>query len=228
MSERANFQKNYLLRYAALATFCLLLSLWFAYDGLIGYPKKLPMAAAYDEIRDLETEERIARWKQLAADNDWPSSAPEKTAEDIEDDIIGQYFWAAINLAIGLPALVLFLRSRNSWVESTESGLTTSWGQTVDFTAVTQLDKKRWANKGIAKASYQEQGQTKVFVFDDFKFEREPLGKMLRSLEDILEREKIVGGPTELETEEEKAREEAEEEASDVAADDLNDPDSDV
>jgi hypothetical protein len=71
----------------------------------------------------------------------------------------------------------------------------------MDFENVTLLNKRRWAKKGIAKAYYNQDGVAKIFTFDDFKFEREPIGKMLRRLEESLERDKIVGGPTEAEFE---------------------------
>ncbi len=209
MTTRANFQKNYLMRYGVLAAVCMFLALWFAYDGFIGYPSKIPAAEAYDELRELETEERLERWQQIASEQGWSSSTPDKTAEEIHDDITGQYFWAAINLLVGVPAVVLFLRCRGSWVEATEDGLTTSWGQTLRFADVRELNKKRWADKGIAKASYTADGQSGTFVFDDFKFEREPLGQMLRDLERVLDREQIVGGPTEIEMDEKKEAEKA-------------------
>jgi hypothetical protein len=194
---RANFQKSYLTRYALLAGVCLFMAAWFGYDGLIGYPAKLKMARAYDEIRELESEERIEQWKEISSSHGWPAKIPEKKAEEIEGDIVGQYFWAGLNLLVGIPALILLLRSRNSWVEATENGLTTSWGQSMNFDAVTQLNKRKWAAKGIAKATYLDAGQSRTFVFDDFKFEREPLGKMLRALEAKLDANQITGGPPE-------------------------------
>jgi hypothetical protein len=60
-----------------------------------------------------------------------------------------------------------------------------------------KLDKKKWETKGIAKATYRDNSLTRVFVFDDFKFDREPLGDMLRSLEKKISRDQIVGGPPE-------------------------------
>lgn len=196
---RANFQKNYLMRYAALSTICLLMAAWFGYDGLVGYPANLPAAEAYDELRDLDPGKRPEAWKRIATERGLDLQTPKKTAAEIRSDIIGQYFWGGINLLVGLPALLLWIRSRGSWVEQTDDGLTTSWGQSLRFADVTRLDKKKWQRKGIAKATYTPAagGAPRVFVFDDFKFEREPLGKMLRDLESRLRPEQIVGGPPE-------------------------------
>lgn len=197
MGLRANFQKSYGMRYLLLAGGCLFAAAWFAYDGFIGYPANLEPARKYDELAKLDGAEKQAQWKKIAAENNWSTSPPAKTAEEIEGDIEGQYFFGGLALIAGIPALFFFLRSRGSWVERTETGLTTSWGQSLDFSKVTQLDKKKWATKGIAKAWYQENGAPRRFVFDDFKYEREPLGQMLRALEAMLQPEQIVGGPPE-------------------------------
>jgi len=197
MTVRANFQKNYLMRYLILAGVCLFLAAWFAYDGFIGYPRQLTYAREYGQLADLEPPERQAKWKEISAERGWSGATPEKEPAEIEDDIKGQYVWAFLNLVVGVPALLLYLRSRGSWVEATDTGLKTSWGQTVDFSKVTKLNKKKWSDKGIAKASYSDRHGQKVFVFDDFKYEREPLGRMLRELESQLTPEQIVGGPPE-------------------------------
>ena len=201
MTVRAEFQKNYLMRYLILATVCLFMAAWFAYDGLIGYPQKIPYAEAYDELLELESAQRVEKWKAIAKQNNWPNDVPTKTAEEIRSDIIGQYFWGGLNLLAGLPALLLYFRARGSWVEATADGLKTSWGQQVRFADVTKLDKRRWQRKGIARATYRSAdsnassgGGERVFVFDDFKFQREPLGKLLRDLEAVLKPEQIVGG----------------------------------
>ncbi len=220
MSERANFQNNYLMRYLIMALICIGGGLWFAYDGFIAWPRDLPASRAYDELREIEDSvERIEKWEAIATENGWPKSTPKKTAEQLEGDIIGQYFWMAICFAAGIPALIYFVSSRGTWVEATDSGLKTSWGQEVDFENVTLLNKRRWAKKGIAKAYYNQNGVAKIFTFDDFKFEREPIGKMLRRLEESLERDKIVGGPTEAEFEAARANSQSEQSQEDEAQD---------
>lgn len=197
MTLRANFQKNYLMRYLVLSGVCLFLAAWFAYDGLIGYPRQMVYAQAFEELSDLEPIERQKAWRELTTERNWPERQPEKSAEEIQNDIGGQYFWATLNLIVGFPALVLYIRSRGAWVESIPGGVKNSRGQEVLFSQVSQLNKKKWADKGIAKATYGDGAGTKTFVFDDFKFEREPLGKMLRELEATLKPEQIVGGPPE-------------------------------
>ncbi len=197
MTLRANFQTSYGWRYLMLTGGFLFAALFFAYDGFIGYPRKMVYAERYAELGDMETSEKQLAWKQITQENNWPRAVPVKTPEKIAEDIRGQYFYGIICLCVAIPPLVLYLRTKGSWIESTPTGLTTSWGQSLDYSKVTQLDKKRWANKGIAVATYPEGNLSRRFVFDDFKYEREPLGQMLRDLEQVLAPEQIVGGPPE-------------------------------
>ncbi len=215
---RADFQTSYLLRYALLGGAFLFMSLWFLYDGVIGYPSKLPIAKAYDELLTLEPAKRVTEWERISQEKGWPKEAPKKRAEQIEGDILGQYVFSAICGLIAIPAIVFLLRCRGSWIEETNEGLRTSWGQTVAFRNVTKLDKKKWADKGIAKAYYTEGNAQRVFKFDDFKFAREPLGEMLRKLEATLPRERIVGGPTEAESDAQRAAEENDADEIDTGA----------
>jgi hypothetical protein len=210
---RADFQSTYLFRYILLGGAFLCMSLWFLYDGVIGYPSKLPIAQAYDKLRELEPAKRADEWQKIASERGWPREVPKKNAEQIEGDILGQYVFSALCGLVALPALIYLFRSRGTWVEGTEEGLTTSWGQSLKFADVKRLDKKKWAEKGIAKATYKNGSSTNVFVFDDFKYAREPLGKILRALEAVLSRDQIVGGPTELEADAQRKAEEQEDDS---------------
>jgi hypothetical protein len=199
MSERANFQSSYLKRYLLLAGVCIPLSMWFLYDGFIGYPKKIEYIEAYAPLRELATKARAAEWQTIAKEKGWPLRIPEDVVNKKADefDSTGQFVYASMSFLAGFIALLYYLRSRGTWVDPTPTGLTTSWGQAFDFKDVVKLDKKKWETKGIAKATYRDKNLTRVFVFDDFKYDREPLGEMLRSLEKKLSRDQIVGGPPE-------------------------------
>jgi hypothetical protein len=199
MNRRANFQNSYRNRYLIFALVFIPGALYFFYDGFIGYPMKLPAAKAYDELKEkgLSPKEQETQWRELAKKNGWSVRVPEKTAEEWKSAIKGQYFWGSITAVVGAIALLYYRASKNAWVERTERGIKTSWGQEFSFSSVSLLDKKKWASKGIAKAAYSHDGKKMRFVFDDFKFEREPLGVMLYELEQSISRIKIVGGPPE-------------------------------
>jgi hypothetical protein len=196
---RANFQPSYLWRYLIMAGTGLFMAAWFAYDGLVGYPKEMVRAQAYEVIeRDSkDLRQRVERWQEMAKSKSWATSTPEKKAAEIKNDILGQYIFGFLSLCLAVPALYLYIKSKDRWIESTATGLKSSWGQELHYADVTELHKHRWERKGIAKAHYQVNGQPNVFVFDDFKYERKPLGQMLQDLERVIPHDKIIGGSPE-------------------------------
>ncbi len=196
MSLRAGFTRSYLRRYLLLAGLGIAWTAYCAYDGLISYPKKLKISQAYEKLNGRDSGAVSDSWRKITEEKGWSDEIP-RPSEEIEHLIKSQYLMGAIGLAIGLPGLFLFLRSRGSWVEMDGQSIATSWGQTMDFNSVQQLDKTKWARKGIARARYAQNGQTRTLVFDDFKFAREPLGEMLCALEETLSPDQIVGGPPE-------------------------------
>lgn len=176
------------------------MSAWFAFDGFIGYPQEQRRCAAYEELASKieDKKELHQQWRDLAKSNGWNVNTPKEKAAEFDNKITGQYVYGTICLLLSIPALYFFIRNRNQWVELNEDTLTTSWGQQVDYNQVYLLNKRRWANKGIAKAYYKQDGQERVFVFDDFKFDRKPLDEMLSQLETHLRADQIVGGEPEI------------------------------
>lgn len=194
MTLRANFERSYLWRYMLLIAMCFGGSAWFAYDGFIGYPHKLEIAEEYEKLAGMESGPKSERWQQITSQRGWPPDVPdpEKPPKIIRESIRAQFIYAIIAAVLGSIAVLYMLISRVSWVEETESGLRTSWGQEVDFRTVTLLNKRKWKDKGIARADYVDRGRKRQFVFDDFKFEREPMGVLLGKLEALLPPDKIL------------------------------------
>ncbi len=192
MPVRANISSRYRGRWGLMALFCFGFTLWFLYDGSITYPNQRARALKYQELQD---EGRLDEWEIIAAENGWPSANPGEPKT--EHDIGVQFAMAATAAPVGLVFLVLFLVSRGRWMEGDENGIKTSWGQEVQFSQITGLDKKLWRNKGIAKITYQENGKKRRLALDDFKYDREATEEMLRAVESHLDDDQIVGGPPE-------------------------------
>jgi hypothetical protein len=108
-----------------------------------------------------------------------------------------QFVFAGIMGAIALALLFGVWRARGRWIEAGPSGLTSSWGQSVDFASIVSVDKRHWQKKGIAKVYYEDGGRKRRFVIDDFKFKRAPTDAILRDLEAKIGVEMITGGPPE-------------------------------
>lgn len=192
MSTRANFDRSYLWRYWVIILMAFGSAGWFFYDATVGYPKKVKLAQAWEGLSNLESGPRSERWREIAASNGWPAEPPTKPSKEIEESIRFQYIYGSVASAIGLMMLIYLLIARNSWVEGTEKGLTTSWGQQVDFSTVIRLNKRRWKDKGIARVDYEENGKKRQFVFDDFKYDRSAIGELLQQLESQLPPERVI------------------------------------
>ena len=207
MKIRAESNNGFLQRFLLIAIVCIGFGFYCLYDGFIGYPKKLKISEAYEQYHSTETGEPVteqlaqseAEWEAFAKSQGWSIEKPKKRPPAIRSDIIWQYIMATIAFLVGLPVLYNYVRSRNSWIETDGVRITTSRGQVVELEKVQGVDKRRWEKKGIAKVSYLDQGSTAILVIDDFKFERTPMGEILGQIEAKIDRDKIVGAPTQQE-----------------------------
>jgi hypothetical protein len=192
MSIRAKMSREFLWRLAILAAGCLAMGGWFLFDGLWTYPRQRERALEYQR---LETEERLDEWERTCAERGWPTADPGEPKTDME--IYAQLVFVALLFPPGFVFLVRFLRARKRWIELTETGLRTSWGQHCEFAQIITLNKRKWHDKGIAKLLYEQNGRRRRLVLDDWKFEAEPTRAMLREVESHINLEQIVGGPPE-------------------------------
>jgi hypothetical protein len=196
MATRSIDDKRYSRRFILMGAAICGFSLWSLYDGFIKYPREQSRALAYEE---LEREHRENEWDQLAAEKGWSVQIPQKSKDPTAYDtsIKLQYAMAGLTALIGLPMLLMALASRGKWIESSDAGITTSWGESFNFDQILKVDKRKWAKKGIAKVYYQDGDQQRRFVIDDFKFERPTMDRLLYELEQHIDADKIVNGPPE-------------------------------
>jgi hypothetical protein len=169
-------------------------SLWSLYDGAIGYPHAQDRALVFEkDFHDRPTEE----WVAFAEEQGWSTELPEesKSAEEYKFSIVSQYVMFVVAGLIGLYLISIPLRARGRWIESTEDGITSSWGQSFKFDDVVNLEKRQWKRKGIAKVTYLDAGRKRRFVLDDYKFDRYKTDEILYELEQRIDPEKITGGP---------------------------------
>ena len=196
MSIRAVANKKFLLKYVFIALACIAFGLWSIYDGLIGYPKKLPKAEAYAEISELAPTERSKRWQVISKENGWSPGLPD-TPEVIEGKIMFQFFMAGVTGLVGIPLLIWYFKTRNTYVELDGERVRASWGPEFDLGSVNRVDKSKWSKKGIAKLEIDGGNSTSKFKLDDFMYSREEVGEILRAVEARLSPNQIVGGEPE-------------------------------
>lgn len=194
MSIRADADKKFLLKFLLISIACFLYGLYCVYDGLIGYPSKLPRARAYAELADLDETERSKQWQVIAKENDWSHGKPDPP-EEIEAGIMFQWAQLAVCLLVGIPLLIWYFRTKGSWIELDGDRLRTSWGKEFLLPAATALDKRKWEKKGIAKVEFGKSGQAETFKMDDFMYERKSMGEILKAIEKHVPADKITIGP---------------------------------
>jgi hypothetical protein len=199
---RANYDPDYFKRFLWLALGCIFFGSWFLFDGLVGYPNELKRCQAYWQKTEDPREPWVAldqaEWRQLAKKNGW-SATPPKTKPDKQAGKIGtQFFYSVLCYCITIPCLLKWYLPRGTWIEGDGKKLTSSWGKEFNFEQITQINKKKWEERGIAKIRYDVEGIPYSFTFDDYKYDQEAMGKIMMSMEEGLTDEQIVGTEREV------------------------------
>jgi len=201
MSVRAVADNKFIRKYIFLALAGLGLCLWGVYDSIYKFPQELAMAIEFDKIKDQEKPN--IKWQKIAKANEhlgWELEIPHNSAETVRGYMSFNRFVTFGGLGLLSFFLLKYVRTRGSWMESTDTGINTSWGKSLEFDNVTKINKNRWEAKGIAKVSYKDaNGKERMMVFDDFKYDREAMGKLMTLCEQNLEPSEIVGGKSQAE-----------------------------
>jgi hypothetical protein len=199
---------GFLLRLGVIAFFGFGSSAWFFYDGAVAYPAQAERAKIFREFKE---NNQIEEWKKYAEEKGWSTRdpGPPKT----EADFFSQFAFGTIFAPLGPVFLFFFWRAKRRWIELTETGLRTSWGQELTFDEIVFVDKKLWKKKGIAKIVYERDGRRRKLVLDDWKYETEPTQEALFEVESHLEIDQIINGIPEAyeQAQEEEEYDEAEE-----------------
>ena len=185
--------RRFYLRFLLIGLAAFGFALWSLYDGYIAYPAQRERALKYIEFEEADDEDG---WREYAKEQGWPTVSPGRPKG--EADFIMQYIMASGAGLASLILLTIVLRARHRWIELDGAELTSSWGQTLTCDQITQIDKKRWRDKGIANIKYEQDGRKRRFVIDDFKFVRDDTDAILYEIEGQIEMERIVGGHPEL------------------------------
>ena len=175
----------------------------------VAYPNQRERALKYLEFKEAGQEavfggeedgEWLEKWRAYAKEQGWPTSNPGEPKT--EADFKVQFAMAGLCGVIGIALFAKVFLSLGTWIEADEEGISTSWGQRVPFDQIASINKKDWAKKGLARIRYADNGRTKRFVLDDFKFLRQPTDEIMRLIEQKVDHNKITGGPLEQPREE--------------------------
>lgn len=177
MDVIAQLTKEWKRRWLILTAFFCAGALWFFYDGFIGYPKVAERYKVYEQVardaidrgdaEDMEDPALQLIWEKYAIEQGWKIDKPKNHDED---DFQEQKNFGIGLLVISGGLLVWFVLSHRQRVTFDGTTITAPNGTQVKADQIIDLDKKKWENKGIVYAVYEEGGKRKKLVLDDYKF----------------------------------------------------------
>jgi hypothetical protein len=150
---------------------------WFLSDGYYFWPNEAQRHAEYVEIKDrliasgeaVDEESSAVQiaWQRHARDQGYKSKVPKERTDRaiLEQKVIG---WTGMGGAFIFLAWVVW--NHRLSIRAEGETIIGASGQRVDFDAIVATDRKKWKNKGIAYALYEEGGKTKRLCLDDHKF----------------------------------------------------------
>ena len=150
---------------------------WFLYDGYILWPDEAQRHAEYLEIKDMlidagdavdgeSTSIRLA-WERHAREKDYRRNIPKERSDgDIKEQrVVG---WIMTVGALLYGAWIAWNHARQ--VRVVGEIVIGASGQRVELESITAIDRKKWKNKGIAHAIYEEGGKQRRLCLDEHKF----------------------------------------------------------
>jgi hypothetical protein len=204
MTLRAEISRGYLMRLGLVGLFCFLGGLYFFYDGMVGYPAKraagLDFQKFMEDNPDMEELERFEEWKKRAVEKGWPPENPLKadTNKPVSlIDINEQFYYGGGACLIGLGFLSRFAYMFHRWIECDDTSLRDKAGHETTYANITELNKKKWQNKGIAFVKYKSEKGPQQIRLDDFYFERDATRQILRKVEANIDPALITNGKPE-------------------------------
>jgi hypothetical protein len=213
MLIRAENDPRYHYKFLIMGIGALGFALYCLYDGFIGYPRQRERGfaefkeeMANSSKRSMFSERQamsLAEFEIVANEeerHEWNSYSHDRGIKS-GPDVIMQFVMAAGTALIGAALLWGPIRSRGRWIEASDEGITSSWGESFRFDEVESVNKRAWRKKGIAKVTYVSGGRRRTFVIDDFKYQRWATDAILYALEQRIDQGRIINGPPEPEPE---------------------------
>lgn len=152
-------------------------ALWFCYDGFVAWPAEAKRYAQLEVVtanlvpadKPLDSKDPavIRAWETYAATNDLKPKVPKKRTPD---DIAGQRDIGGVMVLIGLGFVAWVALQHRRSVRAEGDLITGPSGEQVHLDSIVDMDRRKWANKGIAYAIYEVNGRRRRLCLDDHKF----------------------------------------------------------
>lgn len=177
MNVHARISKEWRRRMTLMALMINGSALWFCYDGWIAWPAE---EARYQQLvtvtadivpegakLDIEDPAVVRAWAHYAKANDLKPKVPKNRTPG---DLSGQRIIGGVMLGFGLAFLAWMALQHRKSVRAEGDIITGANGETVHLDSIVDMDRRKWNNKGIAYAIYEQNGKRRRLCLDDHKF----------------------------------------------------------
>ncbi len=150
---------------------------WFLSDGYYVWPAEAKRHVVFSQMadkliadgqaKDVKDPAVVRAWEKYAKEQKWPVKVPkERTA----GDLAGQRWpgWIFTGASLLFAAWVAWNHKLS--VRADGDIITGASGQKVHLDSIVEMDRHKWANKGIAYAIYEDGGKRRRLTLDDHKF----------------------------------------------------------
>ncbi len=177
MTVHARISKEWRRRMTLMALMLNGSALWFCYDGFIAWPaeekRHQQLVTLTADIvpegskLDIEDPAVVRAWTQYAKEHDLKPKVPKHRSPG---DLAGQRITGGIMLFFGVLFLGWMGLQHRKSVRVDGDVITGAEGQKVHLDSIVGMDRRKWTNKGIAYALYEENGKQRRLCLDDHKF----------------------------------------------------------
>jgi len=206
MNLRTEINPKFLMRMGLVGLACLGMTAYCIYDGTVTYPNQRERSLAYLEFKeahpDAGQKDLFDQWKEFATEKGWPAGVAGKEQTPYGPpkkpyDINGQFYMGGFIGLVGCIFAARFLLNRGRWIEADEHSMRSSEKRELQFNQVTELNKKQWKKKGIARVVYEVDGRKNKIILDDCNYDRDTTQAILRHVEASIGHDKITNGKPE-------------------------------
>ena len=169
--------RSWIQQKGLIPVFLLGFSLYFLWDGVIGWPRSNERWDAHERLK-----EKSGEWEKLCAARGWTTEPPHRRYSNA--DLIGQYVCAGVAGAVGIFSLIYWLRAKKMTIRSDADAVFTPSNKRVPYGSITLVDRRKWKSKGLATVFYSLDGAKGRFVLDDAKYEPTALDTILEDIEE--------------------------------------------
>jgi hypothetical protein len=193
----ARASRGYAVRILIMAGLCAVFAFWFAYDGVIGWPKRDDTLVQYmvdhpnPHIDSPQAVTILHEWpgfKKATSDQIKEMGDLAKSSGIDEWKTELDLFWQraiVVGLVLGTAGTLYFYRryTRKRAVAD-DAGLSPAHGIMIPWANITKIDNTQWDKRGIVTISYTDAaGQGQSAILDDYDLDNLPV-----LLEEVAER----------------------------------------